>query len=517
MGWNVFEGPGGPPERSADHFVASPFTRLARVHALQVAGDALIALALANSLFFSIPSGEARGQVALYLVLTMAPFAVIAPFIGPAIDRAANGRRLMVILIAFSRVLIGLFMIGNLDDLLLFPAALLMLVSGKAYGIAKSAIVPTTVSTDQELIEANSKLSIITGFSGLAAGIPGVILGWIGGPTWIIGFAIVVFALGTVLAFSLPQAAVAAEPVGEAEEAELRSRGIFLAASSMGLMRAIVGFLVFLLAFAMREQPTWHLGFAVGASVLGSFVGSILAPRVRRTTQEEDILVGSMLLATLAALLAAWSGGLGAAVLVAFAVGFSANTAKLAFDSIVQRDAPDANRGRSFAKFETRFQIFWVVGAFIPVVLHLPARLGFLTIAVAAGFAGVTYWIGRRDAAAGRPPRTSRGSRRPPRPPREERDRTDVSPPPDPTVVDDVLAIPNPGVVEDFLPPGPTVVDDVPAASEPDGAEDPLAPGPDRRPRNPGRRPNTTGPTRKPPGASRRRRPTQRNPRRRDL
>ncbi|MET0490887.1 MAG: MFS transporter, partial [Acidimicrobiales bacterium] len=238
VGWNVFEGPGGPPERSADHFVASPFTRLARVHALQVAGDALIALALANSLFFSIPSGEARGQVALYLVLTMAPFAVIAPFIGPAIDRAANGRRLMVILIAFSRVLIGLFMIGNLDDLLLFPAALLMLVSGKAYGIAKSAIVPTTVSTDQELIEANSKLSIITGFSGLAAGIPGLILGWIGGPTWIIGFAIVVFALGTVLAFSLPQAAVAAEPVGEAEEAELRSRGIFLAASSMGLMRA---------------------------------------------------------------------------------------------------------------------------------------------------------------------------------------------------------------------------------------------------------------------------------------
>ena len=90
MGWNVFEGPGGPPERSADHFVASPFTRLARVQALQVAGDALIALALANSLFFSIPSGEARGQVALYLVLTMAPFAVIAPFIGPAIDRAAR-------------------------------------------------------------------------------------------------------------------------------------------------------------------------------------------------------------------------------------------------------------------------------------------------------------------------------------------------------------------------------------------------------------------------------------------
>lgn len=483
----MFEGPGGPPERSADHFVASPFTRLARVHAAQVAGDALVALALANSLFFSIPTGEARGQVALYLVLTMAPFAVISPFIGPAIDRAANGRRLMVILIAFSRVLIGLVMIGNLDDLLLFPAALVMLVSGKAYGIAKSAIVPTTVSTDQELIEANSKLSIITGLAGVVAVVPGFVLGWVGGPQWIVGFAIIVFAVGTVLAFSLPQAAVAVEPVGEAEEAELRSRGIFLAASSMGLMRAIVGFLVFLLAFALREQPRWHLGFAVGASVFGSFVGSVLAPRVRRTTQEEDILVGSMLLATLAALLAAWSGGLGSAILVAFAVGFCANTAKLAFDSIVQRDAPDANRGRSFAKFETRFQIFWVVGAFLPVILPIPARLGFFTIALAAGFAGVTYWIGRRDAAAGRPPRSRR------RPSREDRDRTSVTPPPDVTVVEETLAIPNPGVVEDFLPPGP-----------------------DRRPRTPGRRPGT-GANRPPPGASRRRRPSQRQPRRRDI
>lgn len=502
-GWNIFAGPGGPPQRSADHFIASPFTRLARVQATQIAGDALIALALANSLFFSIDPNAAREKVALYLVLTMAPFAVIAPFIGPAIDRAANGRRLMVILIAFSRVLIGLVMIGNLDELLLFPAALLMLVSGKAYSIAKSAIVPTTVSTDQELIEANSKLSIITAFAGVVAGVPGLALGWIGGPEWIVGAAVVVFALSTVLAFSLPRAAVAAEPVGEAEETELRSRGIFLAASSMGLMRGIVGFLVFLLAFALRDQPTWNLGVAVGASVLGSFVGSILAPRVRRTTQEEDILVGSMLIASVVAILGALAGGLLAAVLVTFAVGFCANTAKLAFDSIVQRDAPDANRGRSFAKFETRFQIFWVVGAFIPVIIPIPARFGFLMIGVTAGFAAATYWIGRKDAAAGRPPRQGRRIAR--RPPRSDRDRTEVAPPPDATVVDETVAA--------FLPPPEPIIPD--HAPPPPDPGDAAAPGPDRRPRNPGRRPDTSGASRPPPGATRRRRrPTQRQPRR---
>jgi hypothetical protein len=76
--------------------VVSPFTRLARAHAFAVATDTLIAMALAGSLFFSIPTGEARGRVTLYLALTMAPFAVVSPLIGPAIDRARGGRRGMV-------------------------------------------------------------------------------------------------------------------------------------------------------------------------------------------------------------------------------------------------------------------------------------------------------------------------------------------------------------------------------------------------------------------------------------
>lgn len=487
--WNVFSGPGAPPERSADHFIASPFTRLARVHALQVAGDALIALALANSLFFSLEPDAARNKVALYLVLTMAPFAVVAPLIGPALDRAKNGRRLMVVAISAARFLVALLLVGHLNSWPLFPEAFLMLVLGKGYGIAKSALVPTTVKDDQELVEANSKLSIITALSGLLAGIPGLLLGWLGGPEWIVGAACVVFALAAILSLSLAPGAVAKEPPGEKEETELRSRGIFLAASAMGLMRGIVGFLVFLLAFEYQESPTWQLALAVGASVLGSFIGSILAPRVRRTTQEEDILTGSLIIAAAASLLGAWSGGLLSAMLVAFAVGFCANTAKLAFDSIVQRDAPDANRGRSFARFETRFQVWWVIGAFIPVVLPilkvpLPAQAGFLMIAVAAGFAGVTYWIGRRDAAAGRPHRTRPGR------PRPTRDATAVTPPPEPTMVDDFLP-----------PPDSTLLDDVTTIDEA-----PTAPGPDRRPRPRGE-PNA----RRAPGPNRRRRrPTQR-------
>ena len=127
--------------------------------------------------------------------------------------------------------------------------------------------------------------------SGVAAAIPGVILGWLGGadagssasPSWCSPWA-----------RSWPSRSRRPRwPPSRSERPRRPScaaGGIFLAASSMGLMRAIVGFLVFLLAFALREQPTWHLGFAVGASVLGSFVGSVAGPPRAPHDPEERIL-----------------------------------------------------------------------------------------------------------------------------------------------------------------------------------------------------------------------------------
>ena len=57
------------------------------------ASDAALAVALANTLFFSAASAESKGKVALYLLITVAPFALVAPVIGPALDRLQQGRR----------------------------------------------------------------------------------------------------------------------------------------------------------------------------------------------------------------------------------------------------------------------------------------------------------------------------------------------------------------------------------------------------------------------------------------
>jgi hypothetical protein len=380
---------------------SAPFARLARTHALITGADTLVALALAGSLFFSISPDAARTRVALYLLLTMAPFAFVAPLIGPAIDRRAGGRRSMVVLSAGIRAGLCLMMARDLDSLLLFPEAFAVLVLGKGYGVARASLVPGLVRSPSELVQANAKLVLISGVVGFVVAVPGIGLLQIGAPA-VLYAAAVLFALGTAAALRLPKERIAAEPVDAAERAELRGAGILLAATAMAVLRAVVGFLSFLLAFELREagDPSWFFGVVIAASAVGALGGAGLAPRLRAVVKEERILFGGLLVVALAGLVGLQLGRRPSAVLVALAVGVAASAGRLAFDAIVQRDAPAANQGRSFARFETRFQVAWVVGAFIPVVASLPLRAGFVGMTVLAVASAVSYATGRELTAA---------------------------------------------------------------------------------------------------------------------
>ncbi len=396
-----------------------------------MSSDALVAVALAGSLFFSIPTGEARGRVALYLLLTMAPFAIVAPIIGPTLDRLRSGPRWMVIATAAGRIVVCAFMVGDIDGLLLFPEAFMFLVLSKTYQVAKSALVPSVVATDLELVEANSKLQLIAGLAGFAAAVPGLALNeWVG-PEATLLLAAVVSAVAVFAGVRLPNDTVEHEPEPPAASAELQRTGIVLGGSAMGVLRGIVGFVTFLLAFDLRGggedgpipvglalgravrvaagfdpagtgaaagAPAWHFGVVIGLSVVGGLVGAVFAPVLRRMATEERMLQGSLLVTGIAALVAAGRGGLFGAAMLALAIAGASTAGKQAFDAIVQRDAPDAHRGSSFARFEARFQVIWVIGGFLPVIVPIPARLGFLLVAGVAGFALFTYLAGLHAA-----------------------------------------------------------------------------------------------------------------------
>jgi MFS family permease len=385
---------------------------LARTHALSVAGDTLFTAAMAGTVFFSVADFDAaRGRVAMLLVLTIAPFAVAAPLLGPLFDRVRGGRRWMVVGLAVARALLSLLIIRHRDSWLFFIEALLFLVLSKGYLIARGALVPTTVRNDAELVKANSRLALLSGVTAALTAGPAVLLLWLGGASWVLALAAMVFVGCAVAAYQLPSVKVAAEPPDAVERAELRSIGILVAAYSMGAIRLVVGFLVFQVGFYAKDnnQGLLIVAAAVGAQ-LGFLGGSLASPGMRRRFSEERILaivlsftVAAGLLATLVGLLADGSAvTLGfAATLLSAAVAATSNVGKQAFDAIVQRDAPDANRGRSFARFETRFQLVWVVGALIPTAQVLPLEVSFVLVSVVAAFALFSYLVGRRRAALG--------------------------------------------------------------------------------------------------------------------
>ena len=374
------------PERPPPRPQPSKFRRLALTHALMMGGDTAMVVALADSLFFDIDLDAARTRVMLFLALSFAPFLFVAPLIGPLIDRMAGGRRLVIQLVAAARVVLMLLLARYIDALALFPLAFASLVLQKGYVVSKSALVPSTVRSDRELVEANSKLGLIAGLTGAAAVVPAGLLLQVGGASATLVYGALIFCAAFVAATRLAPDVVADRGPDEEEEEELGSTRLQLAAVAMTVLRANVGFTFFHLAFWFRslDSGTLWFGAAVGVSALAVMVGNALAPQLRTRMREETMLSIALAGSAVAGLLTAVMGGPVAGILLAAVVNLAAAVGRLGFESVVQRDAPDANQGRAFARFETRFQLSWAVAAFVAVAIQAPGAIGFLLVGLAS-------------------------------------------------------------------------------------------------------------------------------------
>jgi hypothetical protein len=174
---------------------------------------------------------------------------------------------------------------------------------------------------------------------------------------------------------------------------------VLLALVPMSALKALVGFLTFLFAFGLRREgaATWWFGLLLGSITAGALVGVLLVSRIRRLLSEQQILVASLWLVAAFAALGAIERARLLQTVVAFAVGVAGAIAKPSFDALVQQFVPESNQGRAFARFETRLQLVWVVGAFVPVVLTLPIPAGDLVMAIFAAVTGLFYMSGRRS------------------------------------------------------------------------------------------------------------------------
>ncbi len=376
----------------------SKFQQLAFTHAAIVAGDAAMVVALADSFFFDVDPNGARTKVLGFLLVSFAPFLLIAPMIGPAIDKVRGGRRFIVQAVAASRIAIQILMIQFVDEIALFPLVFVALVLQKTYTVSKSALVPAVVRTELELVEANSKLGLIAGLAGAVAVMPAAALQYTIGAPATLAYGGCWFGVALFASFRLPRELVVRPDVPSAASHDAATPSLQMAWVAMLILRASAGFMLFHLAFLFRGEPNEKalLGMAIGLSSLGTMSGNALAPRLRRALHEERMITLALGLIASAGLICGVVGGARAGVVVAVVVNFSAAIGRLSFESLVQRDGPEANRGQAFARFETRFQLGWVIAAVLPVLLVVPGSIGYLLVGTVAAAAVVNYVAGVR-------------------------------------------------------------------------------------------------------------------------
>jgi MFS family permease len=393
------------------------------MHAFNTAGDAAVAISLAGTLFFSVPTGEARGQVALFLGLTMLPFAIVAPLIGPFLDRFSHGRRwaigaTMAVRAFLCWVLASAVVTGSTT---LFPAALGVLVASKAYGVTRAAAVPRLVPRGFTLVKANARISL-SGLAGATISAPLAVLASRFGSEWSLRYAFVLFVVATVLAILLPARvdssqgeialplgpgptgtrAVPTAP-GRRSRPRVPSSVAFALRANAG-PRFLSGFLIMFMAFLLRENPIgeWRtevlLAIVLGGAGLGNAVGIFVGSLLRRV--DPPLLVVLALAAdTVVVLVAALFYGVVVLGLLGLTAGLAQSLAKLALDSTIQRDVPERVQSSAFARSDTTLQLAWVVGGFVGIAMPLMPRLG---LGVAAGVlaAWSVFVLARRRAGS---------------------------------------------------------------------------------------------------------------------
>ena len=422
---------------------ASGLAALVETHSLQSAGDATVAVALAGSLFFSVPTHEARSRVALYLLITMLPFAVVAPVLGPALDRFRRGRRIALAVTMAARAVLALAIGHSLahhpsvaQTLTLYPAALGVLVASKAYGIARSAAVPRLVPAGMTLVQANARLTLAGVIAPAVAGTFAVaVLTTLGHRTELL-LGAAVYVLAALSTMRLPASAdgdqeTAPAPMSTGGLAQLGKFGsdVQHALQTAAAMRWLSGFMLLFGAFLVRIHPVGGLsanvclaGLAVGIGA-GNLLGTVLGPRTA-TVAASRLSVVLLAATTAACVVTIFDFGLFTVFALALIAAAAAAVSKLALDATIQRRIDDDVRTSMFARSETTLQLSWVVGGAVGILLPTNAALGF-TVAAAVLGAALAAVLGYRPKRRLHP-----GPQGPQSPPGSQRPAGHQSPPP---------------------------------------------------------------------------------------
>ncbi|WP_139825094.1 MFS transporter [Mycobacterium conspicuum] len=410
---------------TADGADKSGLTALTWPVVANFAVDAAMAVALANTLFFAAASGESKSKVALYLLITIAPFAVIAPLIGPALDRLQHGRRVALAASFALRTALAVVLVMNYDgasgsypSVVLYPCALAMMVFSKSFSVLRSAVTPRVMPPTIDLVRVNSRLTVFGLLGGTIAG--GAIAGGVEfvcthlfklpGALFVV---IAVTVAGALLSMRIPRWVEvttgevpatlsyrrhgAAPPRSWPEEvkrvpkmatATLRQplgRNIITSLWGNCTIKVMVGFLFLYPAFVAKahEANAWYqlgmLGMIGAAAAIGNFVGNFTSARLQ-LGRPAVLVVRCTVGVTVVALAAAVAGNLVVTTIAALVTSGSSAIAKASLDASLQNDLPEESRASGFGRSESTLQLAWVLGGAVGVLVYTQLWVGFTAI-----------------------------------------------------------------------------------------------------------------------------------------
>jgi MFS family permease len=379
---------------------------------INYASSATMAVGLANTLFFSAATAESKTKVALYLLITVAPFALIAPVVGPLLDRIQRGRRIALAVSCIGQGLLSVVMALHFNDWMLYPAALGTLVLSKSFDVLKAAIAPRVLPSGITLSKSNARLTVF----GLAAG---TVFGAFGagflklfGSPGALWFTAALCLADAVLCLRIPawvevtEGEVPATLRGRSRKNKRQPMGhqVVVALWGNGTIRLLTGFLMLFPAFVIKSltehSPTKQLlllGLIGAAAGLGGFVGNGIGARLQ-FGKPEQVIIGCLAAALGGTILAAILPGVGSAAIAALCASVASALAKISLDATIQKDLPEASRASAFGRSETILQLSWVFGGAFGVLLPTTFWLGFTVIGVLLAAGAAQTFVAQRGS-----------------------------------------------------------------------------------------------------------------------
>ena len=377
---------------------ARGFRRLTYARLVSQGGDGMFQVGIATAFFFDPTHATSGRDIAIGFATLLAPFTIVGPFVGPLTDRWQRQRIVLVgnlvRLVLVAAILASV--IAGAPLWTLYALALLTLSVNRFLLAAMTAGLPQVVPPG-ELLAANSVLPTLGTLSAALGGALGAILSFASPSSSDSSIALAALT-GAAIAFGVSswlttwlrrtelgpvvplasldfvhQVGVLVSELMDGVRHLAARRTPLHALGVMAAQRLLYGML-FVAAILMSRSV---FGDASGADALANFtivlgfaaigfgIAAVVTPVFGERVDRHRWIVLCLIVGAVGQGLLALSTQVWALLTAAVVVSFAVQGAKIAIDTIIQRDTDDSVRGRAFTLYDVLYNVAFISAAVV--------------------------------------------------------------------------------------------------------------------------------------------------------